>query len=579
MNPAMVVEEPDAEAIPREEFEELQVDVIAGRRNVLGGVRNTVRALLRIRTPAADAEEQVRPPISVACVLDRSYSMQGKKLEFAKKACKKLVKHLDASDTLHFISYGCDVKTIFEHGDLSEQGKENLKAQIQEVRAKGNTNLYGALERAAELLGAGSEPSPGDQVKRIFLFSDGCVNTGVTEHGAIISGVAAWAAAGITTTTFGIGADFDEPLMRGIADAGKGRYTFLATANDIPRLVSKSIHDLLKLYASEAALDIQGRAHTTVSKVYGAGDDEDDESGTASAGLLQLGDLHSANERMVLLELECCPPGDVAADSEFQAAEWDLRFQKNGAPAQLYGSIRLSATRDRASLGEEDATVRAMFTIRKASDMEEEVAVLLGRRDRNQAKKVKDEQVALLTGALEAAHQSEIEPVHIAALEKVLERSKRVAERMESNEDSEMIRRHCVQESSLARAMSVAGFSDGQDSSDGSDEDMGRAALRTRLRDFDDDDDLDDDSDDARSVFSLQGLNADDTTSDDNADGARSRWSSLQQAARTCIDRQAQTLPGSSSGSESHTSESGAVQSASSPDTGRTGTVSTCVCM
>lgn len=78
--------------------------------------------------------------------------MRGEKLKFAKRACAKLVKHLDAHDVLHFISYDHAVLTVFSNGDLSEEGKENLKEQIQAVRPGGATNLFGGLQRAAELL-------------------------------------------------------------------------------------------------------------------------------------------------------------------------------------------------------------------------------------------------------------------------------------------------------------------------------------------------------------------------------------------------------------------------------------------
>lgn len=128
------------------------------------------------------------------------------------------------------------------------------------MRPGGATNLFGGLEAAAALL---SDPG---QLRRIVLFSDGRVNSGLTDQGQICARVAAWAEQGITTTTFGIGADFDEPLMRGIAEAGKGRYTFLATAPDIPRLVSKSIHDLLKLYGLQAKVDATCKALNCVPR-------------------------------------------------------------------------------------------------------------------------------------------------------------------------------------------------------------------------------------------------------------------------------------------------------------------------
>ena len=304
-------------------------------------------------------------------------------------------------------------------------------------------------------------------MKRIFLFSDGLVNSGVTDRAEIYRQVSTWAdRRGLTVSTFGIGADFDEPLMRGIAEAGKGRYTFLATAPDITRLVSKSIHDLLKLYGSEAVLDIRGGAHTVVEKVYG-GDDDEELPNPATAGVLQLGDLHDGNERMVLLELASSPAGDCEDGQSFAAAEWMLSCQRNGSLLQFSGSVTLKTSRERQ--GEEDPAVKAMFTLRRASDMESEVAAQLQDRNLSGARDVKTRQLLMLSQALDALRSSSVEPVFLAALERVHERAQRVAEKLDNDaEDIELARRQCVQEVDLTRALSIAGWSDGLDSSEGS---------------------------------------------------------------------------------------------------------------
>jgi hypothetical protein len=328
-------------------------------------------------------------------------------------------------------------------------------------------------------------------VKRIFLFSDGCVNSGITDAHEIKRRVATWAEEGITTTTFGIGSDFDEPLMRGIADSGKGRYTFLANSRDIPRLVSKSIHDLLKLYGSEASVDIRGGAHTTVAKVYRGDDDDEVGSDIAASGLLQLGDLHYENERMVLLELESAPPGDITDGHPFTAAEWILSFQRNGGSVQFSGNIDLAAVKQRAALGTESASVQAMFAIRRSSDVDLEIADYLSRGDNVRAKDAKSRQLALLKEALEVVRNSpEASPTDLEALEAVLRRAEAVAERLNSNEDREIVRRQCVQEMELTRCLSVAGFSDGCDSDCSGEDDHGNDAggryQVQRMRDFED---------------------------------------------------------------------------------------------
>jgi len=451
--------EPEAEVMPRSEVAELKIEAVPGRTRVLAGAKNAMQLAIRLTTPQ-QTEELPRPPLHIACVLDCSASMRGQKLEYAKRAVRKLVKHLHSCDTLHFITYDSDAEVIFRNGDLSESGKEVLRGHIEAVRAKGQTNLGGGLDLAASLLNESSvvtADGKASPMRRIFLFSDGHVNKGITDPQEIRRKVAMLAAEGIFTGAFGIGADFDEPLMRGVASSGQGRYQFLATAQDIPKLVSKSIHDLIDIYASEAVLDLRGCEHTVVSRVYGGGEDEGEDCCASTApGLLRLGDIHSDNLRVVLVELEVAPPGAVPSaelGTSFCAAEWVLTCQRRGAPVSLSGHVQLQSTRDRADLGPLSPMVQIAFAMRQATDLEREVAECLSHRDRQKAREVKSRQLALLEDAL-AAGQSPTQDgcTHdltrdLELLTAVLERARQVAARLEDdNEDEELMAKQCWQD-------------------------------------------------------------------------------------------------------------------------------------
>ena len=90
--------------------EELTVTVIPDKARVLYGVRNTVKCLVQIKTPALPADQQ-RPQMQVSVVMDKSGSMQiEKKLTFAKHGVRKLIKHLEETDRLHFVTYDTNVR-------------------------------------------------------------------------------------------------------------------------------------------------------------------------------------------------------------------------------------------------------------------------------------------------------------------------------------------------------------------------------------------------------------------------------------------------------------------------------------
>merc|ERR1719284_982506 len=97
--------------------------------------------------------------------------------------------------------------------------------------------------------------------------------------------------------------------MTSIAERGKGSYCFLETAAVIPKLVSKSVHQLLAVAGTDARLDIRGVGGAVVTKVYGEPDGDNGcgaatTGGSAALGIVSLDDLHSDNVRAVLVEFE-----------------------------------------------------------------------------------------------------------------------------------------------------------------------------------------------------------------------------------------------------------------------------------
>ncbi len=61
-----------------------------------------------------------------------------------------------------------------------------------------------------------------------------------------------------TVCAFGIGADFDEKLMKGIAEVGAGDYFFIESAESINRLVGKAMRGFNSVFGVNTKLIVQG---------------------------------------------------------------------------------------------------------------------------------------------------------------------------------------------------------------------------------------------------------------------------------------------------------------------------------
>lgn len=187
-----------------------------------------MQKLLMLELTAADIPcDDVEPPVQLALVLDRSGSMSGQKLAITREAAARLIRSLRPTDQVGVVIYDDRVEVLSPPAAPSEY----LADVVARIQPGGSTNLYGGWVRGAKML------KPGGHA---VLLSDGLANVGrytdahTLSHHAGIS----YRKYKITTTTIGVGNDYDEQLMSGMARAGGGAHYFARSVDDIMRAFS-----------------------------------------------------------------------------------------------------------------------------------------------------------------------------------------------------------------------------------------------------------------------------------------------------------------------------------------------------
>ena len=92
----------------------------------------------------------------------------------------------------------------------------------------------------------------------VILLSDGQANVGLVDTTRISEQVSALASAGVTTTTLGLGADFNEELMTAIAQAGHGNAHYGERAIDLAETFDAEIGLLSQLQWRNVEMSIVG---------------------------------------------------------------------------------------------------------------------------------------------------------------------------------------------------------------------------------------------------------------------------------------------------------------------------------
>jgi Ca-activated chloride channel family protein len=208
-----------------------QLEVVLDTRKAVMASNSgeSLDVLLRLRAPVQELDAAARAQLAVSLVIDRSGSMSGGKLEEAKRCALDLLSRLKDDDWVSVVAYDDQIEVLLETMSV-RIAKTLLPIRLDELQPRNMTNLHGGWLKGAETLA----PRAGrGMVSRVILLSDGQANRGLTSVEGICEQVRELASAGVTTSTVGIGFDFNEELMTAIATAGQGNSWYGQRAEDL----------------------------------------------------------------------------------------------------------------------------------------------------------------------------------------------------------------------------------------------------------------------------------------------------------------------------------------------------------
>ncbi len=210
--------------------------VIAGEHSVYKEGKTKQDALDRA-LPATLAPPRSPEGTAVILIIDKSSSMEGRKIELARVAASGVVENLRPIDTVGVLMFD----NSFEWAVTPRKAEDRalIKRLIAGIRPDGGTQIAPALTEAYTRV----LPMPATY-KHIVLMTDG-----ISEEGDSLDLARAATQRKITISTVGLGQDVNRSYLERIADLAGGKSYFL---NDPQGLEQILLHDVLEHTGSTA---------------------------------------------------------------------------------------------------------------------------------------------------------------------------------------------------------------------------------------------------------------------------------------------------------------------------------------
>ncbi|HEY1097784.1 MAG TPA: VWA domain-containing protein [Myxococcota bacterium] len=279
---------------------------------------------------------QQRAPLAAALVIDRSGSMAGDKIDAARLAAERFINGLADGDMLALVSYGSDVSVDLPFVVVDGATRRQALGIVRNIEEGGGTNIDGGLRAAEAQLKAANVAG---HVARVILVSDGRPTEGDRRSETLAGHARDLRGAGFTTSTIGLGLDYNEDLMEQLAVVGGGRYHYLKTGAQMAKILDDELQHGRNVVASNVHLHLDTALAPGLRAVEATGYEP---QGRGSRLVVDIGDLAAGEERHVLVKVAVdAVPGEGGVG--FAAPE--LTYKRAGDRADHLVADRADAFR------------------------------------------------------------------------------------------------------------------------------------------------------------------------------------------------------------------------------------------
>jgi len=210
------------------------------------------RNYLRIAINGCKPERMTnRTPVNVSFVIDRSGSMQGLRIAQAREATIMAINRLEPTDIASVVIFDDKIDVLVPAQKVTD--RKLFTDQVRRVFARGSTAIYAGVQEGANEVRKNKDDR---RLNRVVLLSDGLANVGPNQPADFAKLGRDLLKQGISVSTIGLGAEYNEDLMLQLAKAGDGNHAFAAVPDDLIKIFNKEFDEALASCAQTVSIDV-----------------------------------------------------------------------------------------------------------------------------------------------------------------------------------------------------------------------------------------------------------------------------------------------------------------------------------
>ena len=281
--------------------QEIMLDVLLSYQNVLVTSERKLLYLLAEVRPS-DTLTGGAAALNLAIVLDKSGSMYAaRKLDYVKNAVQYVIDQLRPTDICSIVAFADKARVLIPSGQLydKEQAKRMIR-NIDQIDVGSGTEMLKGITAGVDQVRQAFSP---DRMNHVVLLTDGLTQAERKCKDKCIEGTRD----GVSFSTIGVGDDFNEELLLGIANGCRGKSYYIDDPRDIPQIFAQELAGVQSVVVRNPRLKIKLSKDIGIRRAFKVKPLINDLGQVAMQereAVVVLNDLQANEQQSVLFELE-----------------------------------------------------------------------------------------------------------------------------------------------------------------------------------------------------------------------------------------------------------------------------------